>query len=516
MAHYHASVKSKKKASDGKLVASAHFAYIERSGVFKFLQSDEEKVVAWSANMPAWAATDPSVFWVAADEHERANGAVYRELEAALPRELPLAEQRAIAQRFIDQVLGDRHPHTAAIHLKMAGDGGEQPHIHLMWSERLLDGVERPPELFFKKPHVPRLKKDGTRDPVDPAKGGCRKVNMYERLDEFRELWARLVNEAYAAAGMDLRVDHRSYADQGIDKVPERHLGPERAKELQAARDEAAEAEREANALIAAVEAREAVGSVLESTLKRRNPPPPAPPMPPTFDELPPAPPPPRKPAPEPEEYIEISTPLDIELPDTPQPKRELVPVVRPEDRPAPEPVRVPWASRKPQATSEDHWSDAFIARLITPVPRQAPRKPGERRMRPRIFASGPPEQSPWRDYRLRLLIRAYGTGSALLANAWYIEQFDFGIVMTRFDGSQIADKGSRIEAKYGNQDEVEAMVELAKMKGWEQVTFYGGDDDFKQRAMEEALLRDLKVHATNWHDEQLLRKVKIKLGKPP
>ena len=44
--------------------------------------------------MPAWAHVHPSAFWQAAHAYERKNGATYREMEIALPRELD-ATQRA-------------------------------------------------------------------------------------------------------------------------------------------------------------------------------------------------------------------------------------------------------------------------------------------------------------------------------------------------------------------------------------------------------------------------------------
>lgn len=491
VSHYHLKMNVAVKEEGGKLAASAHYAYICRQGLFAKLKSDEELVLTRSGNMPAFATHDPSVFWLASDEYERSKGTTYRELEGALPRELTFEQQQAIVQKFIDRVLVT-HPYSWAIHIKEASDGGDQPHVHLMWSERILDDIERGPELFFKRAAATRKRKDGTRGDVDPATGGCKKDSMHPRLEEFRALWAELVNEAYAAAGMDLHVDHRSYADQGIDKIAERHLGPVRTKELQAARAEVAEAEREAELLVAAVEAREVVGSVLVSTLKRRNPPPSPPRMPPTFDE-----PPLRKPA----------APVPGE--------RKLVPVVRPEDRLAPEPMRPPQMPRLRPAELEDHRFDAFIARLTTPVPRQAPRKPGERRQRPRLYQSAPPPPSRWREYRLRILIRAYGTGSPLLADAWYIERHDFGIVMTRLDGSRILDKGSRIEAEHGNEAEVKAMVELAKMKGWSEVTVYGGGDDFKRRAMAESLRAGVKINVDNEHDKRLLQEVKQKMVGP-
>ena len=38
--------------------------------------------------------------------------------------------------------------------------------------------------------------------------------------------WAKAVNEAFDKKGITERVDARSYADQGIDKLPQVHEGP--------------------------------------------------------------------------------------------------------------------------------------------------------------------------------------------------------------------------------------------------------------------------------------------------
>ena len=44
-------------------------------------------------------------------------------------------------------------------------------------------------------------------------------------LQECREQWAEAVNEALERAGVAERVDHRTLADQGIDREPEPKLG---------------------------------------------------------------------------------------------------------------------------------------------------------------------------------------------------------------------------------------------------------------------------------------------------
>jgi MobA/MobL family len=41
--------------------------------------------------------------------------------------------------------------------------------------------------------------------------------------------WANAVNAAYREAGLDLRTDHRSHRDRGLEDEPTQHLGPSAA-----------------------------------------------------------------------------------------------------------------------------------------------------------------------------------------------------------------------------------------------------------------------------------------------
>ncbi len=52
---------------------------------------------------------NPSHFWQAADQFERANGSTYRELEIALPRELTPEQRLELVQDFVRQEAGERH-----------------------------------------------------------------------------------------------------------------------------------------------------------------------------------------------------------------------------------------------------------------------------------------------------------------------------------------------------------------------------------------------------------------------
>ena len=216
MASYHLSVKVGAK---GK--ASAHAEYIEREGEYK-LKNNEKLEAVEHGNMPEWAQDNPNLFWQCADEFERKNGSTYREIEIALPRELTPQQRKELVQTFVEQELGEKHAYTWAIHNPKASiEGGEQPHAHIMYSERLQDGIERSPDQFFKR-----------YNSKNPERGGCQKSNFAKtaeqrktELVELRERFADLQNAYLEEYGHKDRVDHRSLIDQGIERSPEKHLG---------------------------------------------------------------------------------------------------------------------------------------------------------------------------------------------------------------------------------------------------------------------------------------------------
>lgn len=203
--------------------ASPHAAYIAREGRYADRLEKGERLEATEAgNMPAWAQSNPQAFWQAADAHERANGTTYREMEIALPRELDASQRRELVAGFVQQELGDRHAYQWAIHVPTAADGGEQPHVHLMFSERTRDGIERDPEQYFKRYNAKA-----------PERGGCKKANTGKdaatrkvELKELRGRWEVACNQALERAGQDARIDMRSYAERGRAEAPERKQLP--------------------------------------------------------------------------------------------------------------------------------------------------------------------------------------------------------------------------------------------------------------------------------------------------
>lgn len=219
MASYHCTVKVGAKGKAGP-----HAAYISREGKYRGSDRYEDLESKGAGNMPEWADKNTAHFWNSADEHERANGATYREIEIALPRELTPVQRRELVQEFIKQELGDSHAYQWAIHTpKGAIDKGEQPHAHIMYSERTLDGLDRDPAQYFKRHNA-----------KNPEKGGCRKdsAGTDERLQATRAAWAKVQNAHLERHGHPARVDHRSLKEQGIDRAPEKHLGGSGVRKL--------------------------------------------------------------------------------------------------------------------------------------------------------------------------------------------------------------------------------------------------------------------------------------------
>ena len=217
MASYHLTARIGAK---GK--AASHAAYISREGKYSGRERYEDLEATDHGNMPKWAEHTPNNFWTAADEYERANGSTYREIEVALPRELTPDQRRELVEDFVRRELGEQHVYQWGIHNpKAALEKGEQPHAHIMYSERRLDAIERDPDQFFKRYNA----KNPERGGAQKASGGKARSELKDALLATRQRWAEVQNEHLVRHGHDVRVDHRSLNDQGIDRVPEKHLG---------------------------------------------------------------------------------------------------------------------------------------------------------------------------------------------------------------------------------------------------------------------------------------------------
>ena len=223
MPSYHLSIKNGKR---GK--AANHAAYIARQGKHGNHGKQNDLIATECRNLPSWANGDPLLFWKMADAHERVNGAAYRELELALPKELSIEENIALVRDFISAELGNKTTQIS-FHLPQAAIGNvDQPHVHAMFSDRKPDAIERSPELYFRR-----------HNSAHPELGGCKKDSggkhkgiLKEELKARRETWAQLQNAYLAKNGHSARVDHRSNRERRLELEPERHLGQSGVRRL--------------------------------------------------------------------------------------------------------------------------------------------------------------------------------------------------------------------------------------------------------------------------------------------
>jgi hypothetical protein len=208
--------------------ACPHAAYIVREGQYARHLSRGEKLEACEAgNLPAWAEHDPLLFWQAADAHERSNGTTYREMEIALPRELDVEQRVELVQAFVAQEIGGRHAYQWAIHTPLAADGQAQPHVHLMFSERQVDGIERDPEQYFRRYNTKSPERGGARKGYGLRAGQT--LTRSERAADLKELrarWQQMANTHLEQLGHDTRIDMRSHAERGTGLLPEKKQLP--------------------------------------------------------------------------------------------------------------------------------------------------------------------------------------------------------------------------------------------------------------------------------------------------
>ena len=197
--------------------------------------------------LPKWTHDDPKRFFQAADKYEGVGHRRYVEIEFALPNELKTVEQyRQIIDAFIAKHLKD-HYYAYAIHNKigMMSDEQHHPHVHIMFSERMIDDVEKKKEraakAFFLYPA--RKKKDGSLPSFEEKwKRGAPKDRKWcnrQYVSEMRADFARIQNEVLGQNGFSIRVDHRSLqaqkeeAERNADtflarlfsRVPEKYIG---------------------------------------------------------------------------------------------------------------------------------------------------------------------------------------------------------------------------------------------------------------------------------------------------
>ena len=228
MATYHLRVKDDTKSTGKRISAKkhvdyilreegeAHAEYINREGA----QSDRNDCVFKGNQLPKWAKGSAQKFFSAATRYEDKGNVRYREIELSLPNELTLEQNREIVNRFIANHVSN-HYYAYAIHEKAGELSGERhPHVHIMFSERLIDDVEkiseRPACKYFRRAAKP-LKGEQVASFERRREHGAPKDKKWHNkkyLYELRADFARIQNEILEQNGYSIRVDHRTLKAQ--------------------------------------------------------------------------------------------------------------------------------------------------------------------------------------------------------------------------------------------------------------------------------------------------------------
>jgi MobA/MobL family len=152
-------------------------------------------------------ARDRATLWNSVERTSLRNALLGREVMVVLPGELSAAQRSQLARRF-GQELADRYLGAVdvTVHPPRSGSVDVGHHAHILMTPRRVT-----PEGIGARTI---LELSGTEL-------YSRGLGPYKR--EFlliRERWAAVTNDALRDAGLDLRVDHRSFKAQGIDREP--------------------------------------------------------------------------------------------------------------------------------------------------------------------------------------------------------------------------------------------------------------------------------------------------------
>lgn len=208
----------------------------EQRGVsFSFKDGDDElrhEELALPEAVPAWlqtaiegktVAAASETLWNAVDAFEtRVNARFARELIIALPEELTLKENIALVREFVRDQLTARGMIADWVYHDRDGN----PHVHVLTTLRPLTAQG------FGLKVMPVPGDDGK--PLRVAAGDQPKGRIVytvwagnrETMKAWKIAWAQTASRYLALAGRDIRLDGRSRAEQGLEGIAQRHLGP--------------------------------------------------------------------------------------------------------------------------------------------------------------------------------------------------------------------------------------------------------------------------------------------------
>src|SRR5271167_4618963 len=140
---------------------------------------------------PSWVLDRQTLWNLVEQAEKRKDAQVAREIEVGLPVELSNPEQVALLRDYVQrEFVANGMVADIGIHR----DNPVNPHAHILLTTR-----------------------DLTPEGFGPKNRGW---NDKAHLLHWRSSWAEVTNEHLMHAGLAVRIDHRSYADQQLDLIP--------------------------------------------------------------------------------------------------------------------------------------------------------------------------------------------------------------------------------------------------------------------------------------------------------
>ncbi len=238
MALFHFHVTQVKRSAGQSIVTSAAYRAGEKlySEYYGEVSNYTHKggVVCTDILLPPQAPAeyqDRATLWNAVEKTERGKKAqLAYSFDITLQNEVSLDENIALARQFIsDQLVSRGMIADFAIHQPDKEDGGiPNPHFHILCPIR---PIEASGKWGCKQRRRYRLDENGNRIIGEDGKSLFDAVPTDDwgdpaTLEEWRRVWAEMVNAKFAEKGLECRIDHRAYVWQGLDLLPTVHEGP--------------------------------------------------------------------------------------------------------------------------------------------------------------------------------------------------------------------------------------------------------------------------------------------------
>ncbi|NTB88024.1 Ti-type conjugative transfer relaxase TraA [Agrobacterium tumefaciens] len=221
MAIYHLSTKPVSRSSGRSAVASAAYRCAvllvnHRDGLvhdFTRKEGVEHSEIVLPQGVSADWAFDRSALWNAAEFAEKRKDArVAREFEIALPHELS-PEGRLKAARAFAQDLANRYGAAVDFAIHSPSEHGDirNHHAHVLMTTRQVREAGLGEKTCLEHKNARLLA------------NGMATTDM--QLRDIRQSWEGIANRQLQREGLDVRIDHRSHAERGLELSPTEHMG---------------------------------------------------------------------------------------------------------------------------------------------------------------------------------------------------------------------------------------------------------------------------------------------------